>query len=191
MRFTYCPDCGAQLGTRLLGDEGEVPWCEACGKPWFDMFSTCVIGLVVNCRDEVLLLRQAYISTQYANLVSGYMTPGENAESCMRREILEETGLEISSLELVGTWWFERKGLLMVGFIAHIDHDGSELRLSTEVDSAAWYPAAEALTLVHPAGGGSVSNALTTLYNERLAENARINARSTQQQTDGKADDGR
>ncbi len=168
MRFRFCPECGARLGVRVLGDEGAVPWCEQCGRPWFDMFSTCVIGLVANCRDEILLLRQGYISAQYANLVSGYMMPGENAESCMRREIFEETGLTVDSIELVGTWWFERKGLLMIGFITRVNDAGDHLRLSSEVDSAAWHPAAEALTMVHPASGGSVSNALTQLFNDRL-----------------------
>ena len=95
MRFTYCPDCGSKLGERELGDEGMVPWCDKCGKPWFDMFSTCVIALVANERDEVLLQRQAYISTRYCNLVSGYMAPGETAEEAARREIKEETGLVV------------------------------------------------------------------------------------------------
>ena len=171
MRFTYCPDCGERLGERELGDEGMVPWCDKCGKPWFDMFSTCVIALVANERDEVLLLHQSYISTKYCNLVSGYMTPGENAESTVRREIKEETGLDIETPELVGTWWFERKGLLMIGFIARA-LPGQELRLSGEVDAAEWQPAVGALTMVHPAGGGCVRNALTTIFNARLNRGA-------------------
>lgn len=167
MRFTYCPDCGSRLGERELGDEGMVPWCDSCGKPWFDMFSTCVIALVANERDEVLLLRQGYISTQYCNLVSGYMTPGETAEAAARREIKEETGLDIEALELVGTWWFKRKGLLMIGFTARATA-GQALRLSVEVDSAEWRDAATALTMVHPGGQGSTSHALTELFCERL-----------------------
>lgn len=111
-----------------------MPWCDKCGKPWFDMFSTCVIALVANERDEVLLQRQAYISTRYCNLVSGYMAPGETAEEAARREIKEETGLDIEALELAGTWWFARKGLLMIGFLARASA-GQELKLSVEVDS--------------------------------------------------------
>ena len=167
MRFTYCADCGSKLGERELGDEGMVPWCDKCGKPWFDMFSTCVIALVANERDEVLLQRQAYISTRYCNLVSGYMAPGETAEEAARREIKEETGLDIEALELAGTWWFARKGLLMIGFLARASA-GQELKLSVEVDSAEWQPAEKALTMVHPAGNGSTSNALTSIFCERL-----------------------
>lgn len=55
----------------------------------------------------------------------------------------------------------------MVGFIARAVA-GQELKLSVEVDSAEWQAAEVALTMVHPAGNGSTSNALTTIFCERL-----------------------
>ena len=166
MRYTYCPDCGSELSHRDLGDDKDVPWCDACAKPWFDIFPTCIIALVHDRQGRVLLLRQGYISHQYANLVSGYMAPGETAEECARREIQEETGLTVTELKLEGTHWFAKKGLLMIGFFAEVA-DG-ELRLSSEVDSAAWYPAAEAPAQVHPLTGGSVSALLTRKYLHRI-----------------------
>lgn len=153
MRFKYCPDCGSQLSPRDLGDDHDVPWCDHCGKPWFDMFSSCVICLVHDGRGNVLILRQNYISTQYGNLVSGYIVPGETAEDCARREILEETGLTVTELSPVGTFWFGRKGLMMLGYIAGVAPD--VLRLSPEVDSASWHPAAESVRMVHPEGSTS------------------------------------
>ena len=48
MKFTYCPDCGTKLIQKEIGDEGLVPWCECCNKPFFDMFSTCIIALVAD-----------------------------------------------------------------------------------------------------------------------------------------------
>lgn len=164
MRFHYCPDCGAALGARELGDEGLVPWCGRCQKPLFDVFSTCIIALVVNEYGEAALLRQGELSDRFATLVSGYIKPGENAEYTARREILEETGLAVQSLELAGTYWFGRKDMLMVGFIARAQR--REFRLSGEIQGAEWVPAAKALELVHPKG--SVSYALLERY---LAEN--------------------
>ncbi|MDE6513322.1 MAG: NUDIX domain-containing protein [Muribaculaceae bacterium] len=149
MRFTYCPDCGARLSDRELGDEGLVPWCDRCNKPWFDMFPTAVISLVYDDRGQVLLLRQNYISTEWSNLISGYIQPGENAETTARREILEETGLEVDNLQLRLTRWFPKKQMLMIGFFAHA-LPGQQLRLSSEVDSAAWTPAESALDLLSP-----------------------------------------
>lgn len=167
MRFRYCPDCGALLGFRDLGDDKNVPWCENCAKPWFDMFSTCVISLVYNDNNEVLLLHQDYISNRYANLVSGFMQPGESAEEAARREILEETGIETGLLDFAGTYWFEKKGLLMIGFLAKTLNTDHVLKLSSEVDGAEWHPAEEAIGLVHPAG--SVSHTLCEVFLNRLS----------------------
>ena len=156
MHFTYCPDCGKKLIDRQIGDEGLIPFCEGCKRPLFDMFSSCVIVLVTDGEGQVVLLRQSYISTQYHNLVSGYIKPGENAEGTAYREVEEEIGLKLNSLEFVGTYWFDKKEQLMIGFIGKTDD--RELRLSGEVDSAEWVDAKKALDMVHPKG--SVSYAL-------------------------------
>ncbi len=169
MRFTYCPDCGTKLALKVIGDEGEIPYCNKCEKPLFDMFSTCVIVLVKN-KDKVLLLRQSYISTQYRNLVSGYMKPGESAEECAMREVEEEVGIKLSSLEIIGTYWFAKKGLLMIGFMGETTQ--TELVLSPEVDTAEWVKYDEAESLVHPKGGGSVSAILVEENYNRIKANA-------------------
>lgn len=150
MHFTYCPDCGHRLIEKEIGDEGLVPYCEHCRKPWFDMFSTCIIALVVNEFDEALLLKQDYISTEYCNLISGYMKPGERAEETAVREIEEETGVKVGHIQLAGTKWFAKKGLLMIAFTARARK--SNLQLSPEVDAAAWVPVGDAIKRVHPKG---------------------------------------
>lgn len=159
MRFYHCPDCGAALELRPVGDEGDTPWCPTCQKPLFDLFATCIIALVVNRAGQAAILRQGYISQQYGNLVSGYMQPGENAEEATRREIEEELGLSVTGLEYAGTWWLDKKEMLMIGFFARAE---GVLRLSGEVDSARWTPLSQALEQVHPAG--SVSHAMVETY---------------------------
>lgn len=153
MHFKFCPDCGRELSGRELGDEGLVPWCDSCDKPWFDVFPSAIIALVYNERGEVLLLRQNYISTEFCNLVSGYITPGENAEECAVREIFEETGLVVNRLELKLTSWFDRKEMMMIGFFARVDN--GELKLSGEVDSASWHNKDEILSLVSTRPGSA------------------------------------
>ena len=162
MRFVYCPVCGEKLGLRVCGDEGEVPFCTTCNKPWFDMFASAAIVLVVNKEGRVALLDQSYISTVHKNLVSGYMKPGESAEECAMREVKEEIGVTMHTLELKFTRWFARAQVLMVGFIGYTDD--TDLTLSGEVDAAGWYPPEEALFLVHPRETGSVSGLLVDLY---------------------------
>lgn len=160
MHFKYCPHCGSKLIGREIGDEGMVPFCEACDIPLFDMFSSCIIALVINEYGEAALLRQDYISNQYYNLVSGYMKPGETAELTAEREVLEEIGVKVQDLRFAGTWWFGKKDMLMIGFIASAQK--TELKLSGEVDQAEWIPAEKAIELVHPEG--SISYALLEQY---------------------------
>lgn len=160
MRYQYCPRCGEKLKDREIGDEGLVPYCGTCGRPWFDTFSTCVIVLVVDENNEAALLRQDYISSRYHNLVSGYMKPGETAEECSVREVEEEIGVRLERLEFAGTYWFGRKDMLMVGFFGY--GKKTALTLSEEVESAVWVPVEEALSMVHPRG--SVSYALVEKY---------------------------
>jgi len=168
MRFTYCPDCGEKLILKQIGDEGEIPYCNNCKKPLFDMFSTCVIVLVKN-GENVLLLNQSYISTQYRNLVSGYMKPGESAEECAMREVEEEVGIKLEKLEIIGTYWFSKKGLLMIGFMGETTQ--TSVKLSCEVDNAEWVAYDKASELVHPKGGGSVSAILVEENYIRIMQN--------------------
>lgn len=156
MKFKFCPNCGTKLVEKNIGDEGKIPYCEKCKIPVFEMFSTCIIVLIVNENGEAALLKQNYISNKYYNLVSGYMKPGESAEETARREVQEELGLTVSMLQIIDTYWFGKKDMLMIGFIGNTTEN--EFVLSEEVDSAQWISAEEAITMVHPKG--SVSYAL-------------------------------
>ena len=71
------------------------------------------------------------------------------------REVEEEVGIKLDKLEIEGTHWFSKKGLLMIGFIGYTSQ--TEIKLSCEVDDAQWIDYDKAQALVHPKGGGSVS----------------------------------
>ena len=59
-----------------------------------------------------------------------------------------------------GTYWFDKKDMIMIGFLAETHK--TDFKLSGEVDSALWIPAEKALTMVHPKG--SVSHTLVKEY---------------------------
>lgn len=162
MRFKYCPHCGTKAIERSIGDEGLVLFCEKCDIPLFDMFSSAVIVLVVNDEGKVALLRQNYISTQYRNLVSGYMKPGETAEETARREVMEEIGISLNELRLIGTKWFEPKDMLMIGFIGYAEN--TDFKLSGEVNSVEWVSSEDAIHMVHPNAPGNASYFLVETY---------------------------
>ena len=135
MRYTHCPDCGERLTSRLIGDEGLVPWCAQCSRPWFDAFSTCVICAVMNEKGDILLQRETRRPDREV-LVAGYIKPGESAEDAARREIAEETGLTATTLRYMGSWPHMEGNMLMLGFAATAEGEPSPD--SSEILSDRW-----------------------------------------------------
>lgn len=145
MHYTYCPKCGGFLAARSLGDDGLVPWCDSCDRPWFDSFATCIIVAVMNPANEVLLQREARRPEREV-LLAGYMQPGETAETAALREIKEETGLAAADLRYQGSYYHSGGDLLMLAFTAHAD--GPARTTSTEVISARWASLEDAVAVL-------------------------------------------
>ena len=168
MRYHYCPNCGQKLTTKIAGDDGNVPFCEHCKKYWFDSFSSVAIVMVVNEENEIAMLRQNYLSDTYWTYVSGFMKPGETAEETAVREVKEELGLDIDSLEYAGTYWFSDREQLMHGFIGHVRKAG--FALSSEVNQAEWVPYPDAPARMFPKRPGNSQHPIYYRFIEKLKE---------------------
>ena len=154
MKYTFCPNCGQKLTTRPLGDEGLVPWCERCDRPWFDTFSTCIIVAVMNNQGQVLLQRETRRPDREV-LVAGYIKPGESAEDAARREIAEETGLPATSLQYIASYPHMNGDMLMLGYCARAE--GEARPASGEVVSSRWCTLDEAVAALRE---GSIAQQL-------------------------------
>lgn len=150
MRFQYCPYCGLKAEKREIGDEGIVPYCVQCEIPLWDMFTTSVIAAVLNECGEIALLRQNYVSTTNYVCVAGIMKPGESAEETVIREIGEELGLDVKSVEYVKSYPYEKKEMLMLGF--KVVAEKKVFALSGEVDAAEWVKLEDAPGLLREGG---------------------------------------
>ena len=160
MHFTFCPHCGARLGSVPFGDDGRVPWCKACHKPFFDIFPVVAITMVVNEEEEVALLKPKYMSEQYYNFVSGYVQPGEAAELCAAREVQDEIGVQARDVHFVCSYWESEQQMLLLGFVARATK--GSFTLSEEINAAKWVPVAQALDLVYPEG--NITHTLLVQY---------------------------
>ncbi|MEG2289004.1 MAG: NUDIX domain-containing protein [Clostridium sp.] len=136
MKFKYCPMCGLELGVKDIGDEGLVKFCVNCNTPYFDSPNSCVEVLVINEKNQVLLLKQNYISKTNWGVVSGYVKNGDTLEETVVREVMEETGQSVESMKYVTSYYFKPKELIMSGFIAFVS--SRPFGKSNEVDDIMW-----------------------------------------------------
>lgn len=163
MHYEYCPHCGQKLVDRQAGDDGLILYCNSCKKYWFDTFASCVIILIYNEQDEVMLCRQEYLSKEYEVITSGFIIPGETAEAAALREVKEELGLDLEELEYAGTHWFGRGDMLMHCFMGFTHK--KEPVLSPEINAAHWVPI---LQLPETAFPDSPENAIFPIYRKLL-----------------------
>jgi len=136
MIFKYCPDCGKALDQKMIGDEGMIPYCHSCDKPYFDNPAICVVTTVINEKKQILLLKSNYISTTKWTLVAGYVKNGETLEDAVIRETIEETGQNIEHLEYIRSYYFASGELILCGFIAWVTQ--RDFIHSNEVDDLFW-----------------------------------------------------
>lgn len=145
MTFDFCPQCGSKLTKKQIGDEGLVPFCESCSRPWFSFSYPCVICLVLDENGNIALIKQAYVSNNYI-CVAGYIKECESAEQSAKREVEEETGLKVKSVKYINSYYYEKRDNLMIGFACFVEHD--DFNISTEVDNAYWFDLEEATNLL-------------------------------------------
>ena len=165
MHFLHCPYCGKRLIYKEIGDEGKIPYCTLCEVPLWDMFTSCVICAVVNEFNEIVLLQQNYVSRTTPVCVAGIMKLGESAEETVMREVEEETGLKVYDLQYIQSYPYDKKSMLMLGFLAQVNK--KEFVLSGEVDSASWFSFDEAIGSLRE---GSIAYQLVKQVKEILGE---------------------
>ena len=141
MEMKYCMHCGHKLEEKYLKDEGMIPYCPACREFRFPVFNTAVSMIVMNReRDKVLLIKQR--GKDYYLLVSGYVNKGEDAENAVRREVLEEVGLNVQECRFNVSNYYAPSNTLMLNFTVIVDECSA--RSSEEVDSWKWFSPEEA-----------------------------------------------
>lgn len=162
----HCPRCGGHLEPRQAG---HVLHCLDCGRDQFPRSDPAVIMIVTDGEpgspDERALLGRnaAWPESRYSTL-AGFVEPGETMEDAVRREVQEETGVQVGEVRYFGSQPWPLPASLMIGFTGRatstdIDVDGSEIQ------DARWFTREEMLrraedgSLVLP-GGVSISRSL-------------------------------
>lgn len=116
----YCSRCGAPMKR-----ESEISLkCSGCSSEVWPQLSPCIMVLVRRGR-EALLVHARSFTRPFFGLVAGFVETGERLEECVRREVAEETGLQITGIRYVGSQSWPFPAQLMIGFTAN--YAGGEL----------------------------------------------------------------
>ncbi|BAP45021.1 NAD(+) diphosphatase [Pseudomonas sp. LJDD11] len=133
----------------------EHRFCGACGKPtvqvpgeramycaddelrFYPRIAPSMIVLITR-GDEVLLARSPrFVSGVYSTL-AGFAEPGESAEDCVRREVMEEVQLKVRDIQYVGSQCWPFPHSMMLGF--HAEYESGEIvPQPDEIEDARWF----------------------------------------------------
>jgi len=110
----FCGVCGGPM--KFHTDISKR--CEHCGKEVWPQLATAIIVLIHRGNDEIFMARGRNFRGDFYGLIAGFVETGESLEEAVRREVREETGLQIKNLRYFGSQPWPYPSGLMVGFNA-------------------------------------------------------------------------
>lgn len=158
----HCSYCGAPV---TLIDGGHRASCTGCGRLHFPRTDAAII-VIVEHGDACLLGRQAIWKPRQYSTLAGFVEPGESLADAVRREVREETGIEVIDCDFHSSQPWPFPASLMLGFTATAA--GREIRLADgELEDARWFTARDIMDGLRD-GSLRVSTPLSISY--RLIE---------------------
>jgi ADP-ribose pyrophosphatase YjhB (NUDIX family) len=136
--WRYCPRCAAELERR---DDHLA--CPACG---FAQWANSVPGAqaLVEHDGRVLLGRRVFAPAKGLwDLPGGFLHEGELPEDGLRRELREETGLEVEPVEWVGAWNADYDGRVVLCLTWTCRVVGGDLRAADDIEELRWFAPGE------------------------------------------------
>ena len=102
-----------------------------------------VAALVTNDRGQVLLVNSPWRGWEYPG---GLIEPGESFETALKREVREESGVEIEITGFVGICKNVARDIVNIDFTAR--YTGGELTTSEESTEVGWFSPEEAMEII-------------------------------------------
>jgi NAD+ diphosphatase len=144
----FCGRCGSATEA-TTGERARR--CPACGLSSYPRIAPAIIVAVTRQDTDgarILLARNHRFPAGRYSVVAGFVEAGETLEECVRREVAEETGVQVANIRYFGNQPWPFPNSLMIGFTA--EYAGGELAFGDdEIADAQWF-APDALPLVPP-----------------------------------------
>ena len=98
-QFKYCPKCGS-IHFEINNEKSKR--CADCGFVYYFNPSAATVALIMNEQNELLVCRRAKDPAKGTlDLPGGFIDMAETGEEGVRREVKEETGMEVNKAEYV------------------------------------------------------------------------------------------
>lgn len=142
-RHRFCGDCGSPTQST---EGGFVRSCtnDRCGKQIFPRTDPAIIVLVES-GDHCLLARQASWPAGRYSVIAGFVEPGESLEDAVKREVMEEAGIEVGEVHYHSSQPWPFPSSLMLGFMASATSTQFNL-IDDELEEARWLTREELAT---------------------------------------------
>ncbi|MDU8358104.1 NAD(+) diphosphatase [Pseudomonas syringae group sp. J309-1] len=130
----FCGSCGRPT-VQVAGE--RAMYCEYDNLRFYPRISPSMIVLITR-GDEVLLARSPRFVTGVYSTLAGFVEPGESAEDCVRREVMEEVQVKVKNIRYVGSQCWPFPHSMMLGF--HAEYDSGEIvPQPDEIEDARWF----------------------------------------------------
>jgi NAD+ diphosphatase len=134
----FCGRCASPTSA-LQG--GHVMQCTVCGYQQFPRLDPAVIVLVTDGERALLGRQPAWPPGRYST-IAGFVEPGESLEDAVAREVREETGVIVDTVEYHSSQPWPFPSSLMLGFIARASRTDIDLS-DQELEDARWFTRAQ------------------------------------------------
>lgn len=134
----YCGKCGAQTESRRAGHELH---CTRCGHIIYPRVNPAIITLVTH-GERCLLGHQSEWAANRYSTIAGFVEPGEDPESTLRREVWEETNIRVGKLRYLHSQPWPYPASLMLGFRAEAENTDIHCN-DGELADARWFSRAD------------------------------------------------
>ena len=168
-KFTFCPVCGSR---HFEVNNFKSKKCRDCGFTYYANPCSATAAFIVNEKDEMLVVRRAKNPAKGTlDLPGGFVDMGETVEEGMRREIKEETGLDVGEIQYLfsspNVYQYSGMGIhtLDMDFLVRVTGE-CQVKAADDAAEARWIP----LNEVKPEEFGltSIRNAVIRFLDETL-----------------------
>jgi len=134
----YCGRCGAPTASRR-GGHLRVCSDPDCARPAFPRTDPAMIVLVLHPDETRCLLGRArYWPERAYSTLAGFVEPGESFEATVRREVVEESGIEVGEVRYIASQPWPFPSSVMIGFHA-VARTETIRCIDDELVDAGWY----------------------------------------------------